>query len=83
MARHRGRIPAVMLGVGAAFEFHAGTVPRAPSWMRKRGLEWLFRLGAQPRRLWRRYLFSNSRFVAKTASEAAKSVADRLRPPND
>ena len=83
MARHRGRIPAVMLGVGAAFEFHAGTVSRAPFWMREHGLEWLYRLSTQPQRLWRRYLFSNSEFVAKTASEAAKSVAKRLRGPND
>jgi exopolysaccharide biosynthesis WecB/TagA/CpsF family protein len=81
MARHRGRIPAVMLGVGAAFEFHAGTVSRAPHWMREHGLEWLYRLASQPRRLWRRYLFSNSLFLAKLAREAARSVADRLRPP--
>jgi N-acetylglucosaminyldiphosphoundecaprenol N-acetyl-beta-D-mannosaminyltransferase len=81
MAQHRGRIPAVMLGVGAAFEFHAGTVSRAPHWMRENGLEWLYRLASQPRRLWRRYLFSNSLFLAKLAGEAARSVADRLRPP--
>ena len=83
MARHRGRIPAVMLGVGAAFEFHAGTVSRAPFWMREHALEWLYRLSTQPHRLWRRYLFSNSEFVAKTATEAAKTVAKRLRGPND
>ncbi len=81
MASHRGRIPAVMLGVGAAFEFHAGTVSRAPAWMREHGLEWLHRLASQPRRLWRRYLFSNSLFLAKLAREAAVSVAKRLRPP--
>ena len=81
MAQHRGRIPAVMLGVGAAFEFHAGTVSRAPHWMREHGLEWLHRLASQPRRLWRRYLFSNSLFLAKLAREAARSIADRLRPP--
>lgn len=80
MAQHRGRIPAVMLGVGAAFEFHAGTVSRAPAWMREGGLEWLHRLASQPRRLWRRYLFSNSLFLAKLAREAASSVAKRLRP---
>ena len=83
MASHRGRIPAVMLGVGAAFEFHAGTVPRAPTWMRSHGLEWLHRLSTQPRRLWRRYLHSNSIFVAKTAREMAESVAKRLRGPSD
>jgi exopolysaccharide biosynthesis WecB/TagA/CpsF family protein len=70
MERHRDRIPAVMLGVGAAFEFHAGSAPRAPEWMRKRGLEWLHRLIKHPRRLWRRYMFSNSIFLAMTAREA-------------
>lgn len=79
MALHRGRVPAVMLGVGAAFEFHAGTVSRAPEWMREHGLEWLHRLASQPRRLWRRYLFTNSLFLAKSADEAARSAVSRLR----
>lgn len=70
MARHRGLIPVVMLGVGAAFQFHAGTVPRAPEWLRAHGLEWLHRLLTQPRRLWRRYLFSNSIFLGSSAVEA-------------
>ena len=83
MARHRGRVPAVMLGVGAAFEFHAGMAPRAPHWMREHGFEWLHRLWTQPRRLWRRYLFSNSLFLARTAHEAAHTVAQKLRAPND
>jgi len=63
MAQHRGRIPAVMLGLGAAFDFHAGTVKRAPAWMRDSGLEWLHRLASEPGRLGGRYLSSNSRFV--------------------
>ena len=63
MAAHRGRINAVMIGVGAAFDFHAGTVMRAPDWMRRHGLEWLHRLISEPRRLWRRYLVSNSAFI--------------------
>lgn len=63
MAEHRGRIPAVMLGVGAAFDFLAGTKPRAPRWMQRAGLEWLFRLLTERQRLWRRYLYHNSRFV--------------------
>jgi exopolysaccharide biosynthesis WecB/TagA/CpsF family protein len=79
MACHRGRIPAVMLGVGAAFEFHAGTVSRAPEWMREHGLEWLHRLSTHPRRLWRRYLYSNSMFLAKSAREAATTVAVKIR----
>ena len=56
MARHVGRIDApVMIGVGAAFDFLAGTKRQAPPWMQRNGLEWLFRLVSEPRRLWRRY----------------------------
>jgi N-acetylglucosaminyldiphosphoundecaprenol N-acetyl-beta-D-mannosaminyltransferase len=63
MAAHRGRVQAVMVGVGAAFDFHAGTVPRAPAWMRDNGLEWLYRLASEPGRLWKRYLVTNTAFV--------------------
>lgn len=63
MAAHRGRIPAVMLGVGAAFDFHAGAKPQAPRWMQASGLEWLFRLCSEPRRLAPRYLRQNPRFL--------------------
>jgi len=63
MAEHRGRVRAVMLGVGAAFDFHAGARRRAPPWMQRAGLEWLWRLGSEPRRLWRRYLVGNARFL--------------------
>ena len=63
MAEHRGRVRAVMLGVGAAFDFLAGTKPRAPRWMQNAGLEWLFRLMSEPRRLWKRYVKHNPRFV--------------------
>jgi N-acetylglucosaminyldiphosphoundecaprenol N-acetyl-beta-D-mannosaminyltransferase len=63
MAAHRGRVKAVMIGVGAAFDFHAGIVSRAPVWMRENGLEWLHRLGSEPRRLWRRYLVTNTLFI--------------------
>jgi N-acetylglucosaminyldiphosphoundecaprenol N-acetyl-beta-D-mannosaminyltransferase len=52
-----------MIAVGAAFDFHAGLKPQAPAWMQKMGLEWLFRLGMEPRRLWRRYLYNNPRFL--------------------
>lgn len=69
MAEHRGRIHAVMLGVGAAFDFHAGSVKRAPEWMRDYGLEWLHRLIAEPRRLWRRYLVTNTQFIIKAAKQ--------------
>jgi N-acetylglucosaminyldiphosphoundecaprenol N-acetyl-beta-D-mannosaminyltransferase len=63
MHAHRGRIPSVMLGVGAAFDILARTKPQAPRWMQQSGLEWLFRLGAEPRRLWRRYLLHNPHFA--------------------
>ena len=63
MAEHRGRINAVMIGVGAAFDYHAGTIQRAPLWMQHSGLEWLHRLCSEPRRLWRRYWSTNSRFI--------------------
>jgi N-acetylglucosaminyldiphosphoundecaprenol N-acetyl-beta-D-mannosaminyltransferase len=52
-----------LIGVGAAFDIHAGNIKQAPQWMRGSGLEWLFRLTVEPRRLWRRYLRSNPRFV--------------------
>lgn len=63
MHTHAGGLNAVMLGVGAAFDFLAGAKPQAPQWMRSNGLEWLFRLATEPRRLWRRYLFHNPRFL--------------------
>lgn len=63
MAAHRGRINAVMVGVGAAFDYHAGTIKRAPKWMQDNGLEWFYRLVSEPRRLWKRYLVTNTLFV--------------------
>lgn len=60
---------AVAIGVGAAFDFHSGRIPRAPAWMRKIGLEWLFRLSSEPGRLWRRYLLMGPRFIMKAAME--------------
>jgi N-acetylglucosaminyldiphosphoundecaprenol N-acetyl-beta-D-mannosaminyltransferase len=63
MAQNSARLDAVMVGVGAAFDYHAGTLRRAPRWMQRAGLEWLHRLCTEPRRLWRRYLITNSLFV--------------------
>jgi N-acetylglucosaminyldiphosphoundecaprenol N-acetyl-beta-D-mannosaminyltransferase len=64
MAKMRKRLDApVLVGVGAAFDFHAGLVAQAPAWMQRVGLEWLFRLGTEPRRLWRRYARYNPLFV--------------------
>ncbi|HEX5880040.1 MAG TPA: WecB/TagA/CpsF family glycosyltransferase [Actinomycetota bacterium] len=64
MAAHKGTIGAVMLGVGAAFDFLAGRKRQAPQPLQRLGLEWLFRLLHEPRRLWRRYLYRNPRFIA-------------------
>jgi len=61
--KHKLKVP-VMVGVGAAFDFLAETKPQAPSWMRDNGLEWLFRLVTEPRRLWKRYLVGNTLFLA-------------------
>lgn len=69
MAEHRGRVNAVMIGVGAAFDFHAGTVQRAPAWMRDNGLEWLHRLASEPGRLWKRYLVTNTLFILGVARQ--------------
>jgi N-acetylglucosaminyldiphosphoundecaprenol N-acetyl-beta-D-mannosaminyltransferase len=63
IAQHRDRINAVMIGVGAAFDYHAGTVTRAPLWMQRSGLEWFYRLCSEPRRLWKRYFFTNTLFL--------------------
>ncbi len=54
-----------MLGVGAAFDFHAGKIRQAPRWMQRSGLEWFFRLCCEPQRLWKRYLKNNPLFVAR------------------
>jgi len=65
MARMRAQLsPPLLVGVGAAFDFHAGLVPQAPPWMQRAGLEWSYRLAREPRRLWRRYARYNPRFIA-------------------
>jgi N-acetylglucosaminyldiphosphoundecaprenol N-acetyl-beta-D-mannosaminyltransferase len=70
MHAHRAGLPgAVLIGVGAAFDFHSGRVRQAPAWMRERGLEWLFRLAMEPFRLWRRYLLVTPRFLPLWALE--------------
>ena len=73
MARHRGRVQAVMVGVGAAFDFLAGKKKQAPLLMQRTGTEWLFRLFSEPKRLWRRYLQHNPRFVALFGAQLLRS----------
>lgn len=63
VAENKAHIPAVLIAVGAAFDFHAGTLKQAPLWMQNSGLEWLFRLIQEPKRLWKRYLLTNSLFL--------------------
>jgi N-acetylglucosaminyldiphosphoundecaprenol N-acetyl-beta-D-mannosaminyltransferase len=70
---HRGRLPAVLIGVGAAFDFHAGTVPQAPPALQRVGLEWAFRLAVEPRRLWRRYARIVPQFFAGAVIEIARA----------
>ncbi len=62
----------VLIGVGAAFDFHAGLVPQAPNWIQESGLEWAYRLAHEPRRLWRRYTRYNPRFVVAFARQFAR-----------
>lgn len=79
MAEHRNRLTApVLLGVGAAFDFLTGRVRQAPRWMMRAGLEWLFRLSREPRRLWRRYLVLNTLFVGLLLRDLA--TGGRRRP---
>ena len=69
----------MLVGVGAAFDFHAGLVPQAPAWMQRNGLEWAYRLAREPRRLWRRYARYNPMFVAGFARQYAEYRRDRGR----
>lgn len=69
MAEHKGKIPVVMLGVGAAFDFLAGIKPQAPTWMQAIGMEWFFRLLHEPRRLTMRYLYNNPRFIVLAVAD--------------
>jgi N-acetylglucosaminyldiphosphoundecaprenol N-acetyl-beta-D-mannosaminyltransferase len=63
MAAHKDKLTTVMLGVGASFDFYAGNVKESPEWLGKLGLEWFYRLTQEPKRLWRRYLILNPRFM--------------------
>ena len=77
MARQQGKLSAVMIGVGAAFSFHSGEVSQAPRWMMKIGLEWLYRLIMEPRRLWQRYFFTNPAFVVLFSWQLLKNGLNR------
>jgi N-acetylglucosaminyldiphosphoundecaprenol N-acetyl-beta-D-mannosaminyltransferase len=78
---HRHRLDLPIVCVGAAFDFHAGTLRQAPPWMQARGLEWLFRLVLEPRRLWRRYATHIPIFVALVCRQyLAERIVPRARP---
>jgi N-acetylglucosaminyldiphosphoundecaprenol N-acetyl-beta-D-mannosaminyltransferase len=92
MKAWRGKIRAPMVGVGAAFDFHAGIVARAPQWMQRYALEWLYRLIREPRRLWKRYLVTNTLFSVGIAMQllrrqqhrpAVQPVPSKLGPIKD
>jgi N-acetylglucosaminyldiphosphoundecaprenol N-acetyl-beta-D-mannosaminyltransferase len=67
----------LLVGVGAAFDFHAGIVSQAPAWMQRKGLEWLYRLSREPRRLWRRYASQNPRFLAGFLRQYLRAPKDK------
>ena len=74
MFEHRDAFPgSILIGVGAAFDFHAGRTRQAPAWMQRNGLEWLFRLMTEPARLWRRYLLVTPRFLPLWAKQKWRS----------
>ncbi len=83
MYRQLGKLNAVMIGVGAAFQFHSGEIAQAPRWMMRLSLEWCFRLAKEPRRLWSRYLLTNAAFVCLFAQQIAShhlsAIAQRFR----
>ena len=80
MHEMRSRLsPPLLVGVGAAFDFHAGLVPQAPPWMQRNGLEWTYRLAREPRRLWRRYARYNPLFVAGFARQYLRHRRNRSR----
>jgi N-acetylglucosaminyldiphosphoundecaprenol N-acetyl-beta-D-mannosaminyltransferase len=77
-----GLMPATYICVGAAFDFSAGNLRHAPAWMQEAGLEWLFRFVQEPRRLWRRYVFGNVRFILTVIAQLRSSrglVGDKGR----
>lgn len=77
VADHQGKVNAAMLAVGAAFDYGAGTLAPPPAWMQRYGMQWLFRLGQEPGRLWKRYLVTNTKFLALFGKDLALSKIGR------
>ncbi len=84
---NRDLIPMPSMAVGAAFDFHAGTVSQAPEWLQRRGLEWLYRFVQEPRRLWRRYMYLNPLFLLLVALQVARlrsfALDDTISPSSE
>ena len=74
MSKHQGKIDAVMVGFGGAFPVYAKTLNRAPVWMQKTCLEWLYRLFQEPKRLFKRYLFTNILFLILLSGQFSKKI---------
>lgn len=84
--RYRARLDVpVVVGVGGSFDVHAGAIRRAPRWVQRAGLEWLWRLAMEPRKLWRRYLFTNGEFLWLASREilARRLLRRRARAGGD
>lgn len=79
MYAHKDKINCLMFGVGAGFDFHAGTVKRAPQWMRNHYLEWLYRLIQDPKRLWKRYVKTNGKFLLLLVKDTLKGQKNQVR----
>ena len=75
VAQHQGRVHAAMMAVGAAFDFGAGNLSEPPMWVQRGGLQWLWRLVSEPRRLWKRYLYGNIVFMRLAAAELIRNRA--------
>lgn len=74
MYEHRGMLNGVMIGVGAGFAYHAGLIRRAPKWMQRMSLEWLYRLMQDPTRLWKRYVSTNLKFLLLAAKDKGEAL---------
>ena len=80
MAQYVGRLCVpLLIGVGAAFDFHTGRLQESPGWIKRAGLQWLHRLMQDPRRLWKRYLFNNAKFVWLIALQQLRTIGNHAR----
>jgi N-acetylglucosaminyldiphosphoundecaprenol N-acetyl-beta-D-mannosaminyltransferase len=83
MSQAQYQLAAVMIGVGAAFDFHSGQVSQAPRWMMRIGLEWLYRFSQEPMRLWQRYLINNPCFVILFGIQHLRRIFQKPKSKSD